>query len=89
MINGLNVSVYQELLHAEIQYHAGNYNHALKGLAQLVAKVDQFGKYKEMIKNIVDHNVALILANYNQTSTAKLMLNKALNFFMKDKETSN
>ena len=54
-----------------------------------MAKVEGLGKWKEQVKNIIDHNIALILFNFRQTSAAKVMLNKTLTFFSKDKESNN
>ena len=79
-IQGLPVSIHQQLLHAEIEYHANNFQHCLKILAEIMAKVDSLGKYKSLIKNIVDHNVALVLMNHKQAAPAKLMINRTLNY---------
>ena len=35
-----------------------------------MAKVEGLGKWKDQVKNIIDHNIALILFNFRQTSAA-------------------
>lgn len=85
-INGIPVAVYQQLLHAEIEFHAKNYPLALKIISELVAQVDSLGKNKEHVKAIIDHNLAVILANNRQASPARLLLKKSLSIFANSKE---
>ena len=80
-INGVPASIYQQLLHAEIEYHANNYPLAIKILSELAPQLDGLGKQKEFIKAILDHNLAVILANYRQTAPAQIFLRKSLNYF--------
>ena len=48
-------------------------------------KVDK-NKNKEYIKNIIDHNVAVIISNYKQNAPARIMLTKTLGYLIKDKD---
>lgn len=54
-------------------------------MSDLLTKVDK-NKNKEYIKNIIDHNVAIIISNYQQNAPARVMLTKTLNYLVKDKE---
>jgi len=57
----------------------------LKILSDLMLKVDK-NKNKEYIKNIIDHNVAVIISNYQQNAPARIMLTKTLGYLIKDKD---
>jgi len=57
----------------------------LKILSDLMLKVDK-NKNKEYIKNIIDHNVAVIISNYQQNAPARIMLAKTLGYLIKDKD---
>ncbi len=85
-INGLHVSIHQQFLHAEIEYRAKNYQQSLKILSEMIPNIDTLGKDKELIKHLIDHNVALILLNYKQSNSTQFMINKTLNFLVKSKE---
>lgn len=85
-INGIPIGVYQQLLHAEIEFHAKNYPQAIKIISELVAQVDSLGKNKEHVKAIIDHNLAVILANNRQASPARVLLKKSLTIFANSKE---
>lgn len=85
-VNSIPINVYQQLLHAEIEFHAKNYPQAIKILAELVGQVDLLGRSKEYVKGIIDHNLAVILANYHQASPARLLLKKSLTVFANSKE---
>lgn len=82
-ISGLHISIHQQLLHAEIEYHAKNYAQSLKIISDLIPKLDTLGDKKEFIKAIIDHNVALILLNYKQSATSQLTIHKTLNYLLK------
>lgn len=84
-INGIHISTHQQLLHAEIEYNAKNYQHALKILSEIMAKVDTLGKNKEYVRQIIDHNIALVLVSYRQTAAAKAMLQKTLTYLTREK----
>jgi hypothetical protein len=45
-IQGIPIHVHQQILHAEIEYHAKNYHHALKILTELLGTLDGLGKSK-------------------------------------------
>ena len=72
--------MHQQLLHAEIEFQAKNHAQALKILAELVPVADSLGKNKELVRQIIDHNVALVLANKGQTAPAQLLLTRTLNY---------
>ena len=50
-----------------------------------MAKVEK-NKNKEYIKQIIDHNVAVIISNSQQNASARLMLGKTLNYLINQKE---
>lgn len=85
-INNLPISFHQAFLHAEIEYHAGNYQQALKILSELLPRLELLSRNKEYVKNIIDHNIALILLNYKQTASSQLLIGKTLTYLTKTKD---
>jgi len=53
----------------------------LKILGDIVPQIDTLASKKEFLKNIVDHNIALVLINYNNIAPAQLLMRKNLVFF--------
>jgi hypothetical protein len=80
-INNISVLIYQQLLHAEIEYHSKKYPQAIKILADLIPHTDSLAKNKEYVRSIIDHNLAVVLAHINQTTTARLLLKRSLTYF--------
>jgi hypothetical protein len=80
-VNNISVVIYQQLLHAEIEYHSKKYPQAIKILADLIPYTDSLGKNKEFVRTIIDHNLAVVLAHINQTTPARLLLKKSLTYF--------
>lgn len=85
-INDISVVIYQQLLHAEIEYHSKKYPQAIKILADLIPHTDSLKKNKEFVRSIIDHNLAVVLAHINQTNSSRLLLKKSLNYFSGAKE---
>jgi hypothetical protein len=80
-IQSVPVRFYQELLHAEIEFHEKNNQQALAILGELMAQTETLPKSKELLKAVVHHNVAVVLSNWNQAAAAQLLFRKALLFF--------
>jgi hypothetical protein len=80
-VAGIPIRIHQQLLHAEIEFQAKNYPQTLKILGDILPQVDGLGKNKDIVKNIIDHNVALVLLNRSQVAPAQLLLTKTLGFF--------
>jgi hypothetical protein len=57
----------------------------------LVPLAEGLTKNKEFIRRTIDHNLSLVLANFNQAASAQVLLRKSLNYFTnsKDMELSN
>lgn len=79
-IQGVPVKFYQELLHAEIEFHERNNPQALAILGDLMAQTEALPKSKELLRAVVNHNVAVVLSNWGQTAPAQLLFRKAFAF---------
>jgi hypothetical protein len=85
-ISDIHIAIHQALLHAQIEYHACNYSQALKLLAELLPKVEALPKQKELVRAMIDHNVALVLLQLGQAAPATLMMHKTLTFLTSSKD---
>lgn len=85
-ISDIHIAIHQALLHAQIEYHASNYPQALKLLAELLPKVEALPKQRELVRALIDHNVALVLLQLGQAAPATLMMHKTLTFLTSSKD---
>lgn len=77
-ISGVGLAIHQQLLHAEIEYHSGNYQQATRILSELFPQLD--GRNKDLLKAIIDHNMAIILTQTSKTAAAQTFLRKSLKY---------
>lgn len=84
-LTGVPLALHQQLLSAEIEYHAANYPLAAKILADLLPQLDNT-RHKDLVKSMVDHNLAIILCSYRKAAPAQLLLRKSLAYFSSAKE---
>jgi hypothetical protein len=85
-VSGIPVAVHRHLLSAEIEYHAGNYPLAMRTLAELLPQAEALGKNRDLVRSMVDHNLAIVLANYQKSAAAQLLLRRSLGYFTNAKE---
>jgi hypothetical protein len=62
------VTIHQQLLHAEIEYHSGSHPQATRILSELLPQID--GRNKDFLKAIIDQNMAIILTQYSKAAAA-------------------
>jgi hypothetical protein len=79
-VNGIDIAIYQQLLHSEIEYHSGSLPQAIKMLAELLLQIDSLGRNREFVKAIIDHNMAIILTQYQKTAAAQVLFRKSLKY---------
>jgi len=82
------LAVHKHLLAAEIEFHAGNYPQATAALSELLPFTDSL-KSKDLLRSMVDHNTAIILAHCHKTAAAQLLLRRCLNYFSGKEQAGN
>ncbi len=58
----------------------------MRALAEIAPQLEALGKQKELVKNMLDHNLAIVLVNSQRAAAGQLLIRRSLTYFTNAKE---